>query len=408
MLKKMRWRFIWTAMAAVFTVMLVLVATINFINYSTVTARQDQTLSTILQMESKNEMPPNGIPFSEHGWLAPPSPEARYATRFFTVHYDKNRNVLGVKRDYIASVSESEAVEYASNILSTDSRCGYSGDYRYAVNYTGMDIYVVFLNSANELQLIRYVLLISCVVAAVTFLLIFGLVIVLSKRAILPFVRNLEIQKQFITDAGHEIKTPLTSIATSADVLAVEHEGNEWVANIQKQSVRLTKLVNNLVTLSRLDEAAPFPDKTVFSLSEAAWETSEPFSSLARANGKNYTQRIEDNLEITGDKTAIQQMISILLDNALRYSDAGGQIQLDVYRKNTHVWIEVFNTCELISQSDIAHLFDRFYRPDKSRSTHTGGTGIGLSIAKATVEGHGGKISVISPSGNSIRFTVTL
>ena len=234
-----------------------------------------------------------------------------------------------------------------------------------------------------------------------TFLLIFGLVIVLSKRAILPFVKNLEMQKQFITDAGHEIKTPLTSIATSADVLAVEHEGNEWVANIQKQTVRLTKLVNHLVTLSRLDEAAPFPDQTVFSLSEAVWETSEPFSSLARANGKNYTQRIEENLEITGDKTAIQQMISILLDNALRYSDAGGQIQLDVYRKNAHAWIEVFNTCEPISQSDLAHLFDRFYRPDKSRSTHTGGTGIGLSIAKATAEGHGGKISVVSPSGNS-------
>ena len=143
-------------------------------------------------------------------------------------------------------------------------------------------------------------------------------------------------------------------------------------------------------------------------MSEAAWETSEPFSSLARANGKNYTQRIEDDLVITGDKNAIQQMISILLDNALRYSDTDGQIQFDVYRKNNRVYIEVFNTCDPISQEDTVHLFDRFYRPDKSRSTHTGGTGIGLSIAKATTEGHGGKISVKSPSGNSIRFTVTL
>lgn len=408
MLKKMRWRFIWSAMSAVFAVMLVLVATINLINYSTVTARQDQTLYAILELEVKNGIPHGGIPFSGRGWLDPPSPEAQYATRFFTVHYDNSGNVLGIRRDYIASISETEAVEYASNVLAKNGNSGYSGDYRYAVKHSGRDTHIAFLNSANELQLIRYVLLISCVVAGVTFLLIFGLVILLSKRAILPYIKNLEIQKQFITDAGHEIKTPLTSIATSADVLAAEHEGDEWVENIQKQSVRLTKLVNNLVTLSRLDEATPFPDRTGFSLSEAAWETSEPFSSLAKANGKNYTQRIEDGLVVTGDKNAIQQMMSILLDNALRYSDAGGQIQFDVYRKNSRVCIEVFNTCEPIGQDDIAHLFDRFYRPDKSRSTHTGGTGIGLSIAKATAEGHGGRISVKSPSGNSIKFSVTL
>lgn len=408
MLRKMRWRFVWSAMTAVFIVMLVLVAAINLINYSTVTARQDQTLSTILRMETKSGMPEGGIPFTGRGWLEPPSPEAQYATRFFTVRCDPSGNALSVKRDYIASISETEAIKYASNVLAKSSDSGYSGDYRYAVEYSGSDVYVAFLNSANELQLIRYVLLISGAVAAVTFLFIFGLIILLSKRAMLPYVKNLEMQRQFITDAGHEIKTPLTSIATSADVLAVEHEGDEWVENIQKQSVRLTKLVNNLVTLSRLDEAKPFPEKTGFSLSEVAWEASEPFSSLAKASGKNYTQRIEDDLTVIGHKNAIQQMISILLDNALRYSDAGGQIQFDVYRKNGHVCIEVFNTCEMISREDIAHLFDRFYRPDKSRSTHTGGTGIGLSIAKATAEGHGGKISVQSPSGNSIKFIVSL
>ncbi len=408
MLKKMRWRFVWAAMAAVLAVMLVLVATINLINYSTVTARQDQMLSTILQLEMRKVMPTNGVPFSGKGWLDAPSPESQYSTRFFVVHCDRSGNVLDIRRDYIASVSEAEASEYAATILAGNRSSGYSGNYRYAVGYGDRDIRIVFLNSANELQLIQYVLLISCMVALVTFLLIFGLVILLSKRAILPYVKNLEMQRRFITDAGHEIKTPLTSISTSADVLAVEHEGDEWVENIQKQSVRLTKLVNNLVTLSRLDEATPFPEKTSFSLSEAAWETSEPFSSLARASEKNYTQRIEDNLEITGDKNAIQQMISILLDNALRYCNAGGQIQFDVYRKSNRTYIEVFNTCEPISQEDIAHLFDRFYRPDRSRSKHTGGTGIGLSIVKATAEGHGGKISVKSPSGNSIRFVVTL
>ena len=407
MLKKMRWRFIWTAMAAVFAVMLVLVATINLINYSTVTARQDQALSRILQFEMKGGKPEND-PFYGRGWLDAPSPEAQYSMRFFIVHCDADGKILNIRRDNIASISEEEATEYTAKILAENSSSGYMGDYRYAVKYGDRDISVVFLNSANELQLVAYVLLISGAVALVTFLLILGLVILLSKQAISPFAKNLEMQKRFITDAGHEIKTPLTSIATSADVLAAEHEGDEWVENIQNQSVRLAKLVNNLVTLSRLDEARPFPEKIGFSLSEAAWETSEPFASLAKASKKNYTQRIEDNIELKGDKNAIQQMMSILLDNALRYSDAGGQIQFDVYRKSNHIIIEVFNTCEPIRKEELAHLFDRFYRPDKSRSKHTGGTGIGLAIAKATVEGHGGKITVKSPSGNSIRFVVTL
>lgn len=395
-------------MSAVFAVMLVLVVTINLINYSTVTARQDRTLSDILALEEKDGAYPGGIPPSGRGWLGVPSPEARFATRFFTVHYDNAGNIAGVKRDYIASVSETDAVEYAANVLERNRASGYHGDYRYAVESGDRGVTIAFLNSANELQLIRYVLLISCVVAAATLLLIFSLVIPLSKRAILPYVKNLEMQKQFITDAGHEIKTPLTSIATSADVLAAEHGGDEWVENIQKQSLRLTKLVNNLVTLSRLDEAKPFPEKAAFSLSEAAWETAEPFASLAAAKGKSFTQRIEDDLELTGDKNAIQQMMSILLDNALRYSSAGGQIRFSVYRKSSRACITVFNTCETIGREDIAHLFDRFYRPDKSRSAHTGGTGIGLSIAKATAEGHGGRISVECPDGNSIQFTVTI
>lgn len=142
----------------------------------------------------------------------------------------------------------------------------------------------------------------------------------------------MEAQKQFITNAGHELKTPLTAISTSADVLAMEHDGDEWVHNIQVQSGRLSKLITSLVALSRLDEENPFPVRTEFSLSDALWEISEPFGSLAQAKGKAYTQDIADGLTVTGDRTAIQQMFSILLDNALKYSPDGGSISLTTQR----------------------------------------------------------------------------
>ena len=188
----------------------------------------------------------------------------------------------------------------------------------------------------------------------------------------------------------------------------MEYEGDEWVENIQKQTARLTRLVSDFVVLSRLDEETPFPEKCEFSVSEAAWETAEPFVSLAEADHKHYTQHIEENLKLVGDRSSFQQMLSILLDNAFRYSTPEGEIRLNIFRRHNKLYIEVYNTCELEDVKDLDRLFDRFYRPDESRSANTGGTGIGLSMAQAIVETHGGKITVKSTDGSSILFTVIL
>ena len=174
------------------------------------------------------------------------------------------------------------------------------------------------------------------------------------------------------------------------------------------QTARLTRQVSDLVTLSRLDEEMIIYDKMVFSLSDAAWEIAEPFASLAKAGGKTYIQNIEDRLEMEADRNSIQQLLSILLDNALKYSDEGGKIRLDIYRSHNRICMKVFNTCELQGITDLERLFDRFYRPDESRSTNTGGTGIGLSMAQAIVEAHGGKITVNSTDGKTIIFTVVI
>ena len=221
-------------------------------------------------------------------------------------------------------------------------------------------------------------------------------------------MKNMERQKQFITDAGHELKTPITSIATSADIAAMEHEGDEWIDNIRRQAARLTKLVGDMVALSRLDEETPFPEKSRFSVSEAAWEAAEPFANLAKAKGKSYSQHIEEGLTLYGDRGSVQRVISILLDNAVRYSDDGGEIQLRIYGRRGRICVEVFNTCDLPDVSDLDRLFDRFYRLDESRSAITGGTGIGLSMVRAIAEIYGGKASVESADGKEICFKVVL
>lgn len=407
MLKKMRWRFIGAAMAAFTAVVLTLLCFVNLWNYHSVTNQQDEALTRLMETETQK------MPFSP-GRGAPPfddwshfSPEVQYSLRFFAVHYLSDGEVLRVNQDFIASISKSAAEAYADTVLKSGKMHGYESGYRYLVSSTENETVVLFLNSERELQTMRSLLLITLAIAAACLVVVFGLVVLFSRRAITPYLKNMEAQKQFITNASHELKTPLTAISTSADVLAMEHDGDEWVHNIQTQAGRLSKLITNLVTLSRLDEEDPFPVRTEFSLSDALWEISEPFVSLAQAKGKTYTQDIADGLSVTGDRTAIQQMVSILLDNALKYSPGGGSISLIARRSGKKVEITVSNTVEEAQSIDASRLFDRFYRADESHSNTVSGTGIGLSIARATVQAHDGKISA-KQIGNTITFHVTL
>ena len=327
--------------------------------------------------------------------------------RFFSVHLGKDRAVTGVNQDYIASVSEADAAAYAETVLAHGKIRGYESGYRYLVSSKDDETVVLFLNSERELQMMKSLLWITLAIAGSCLVVVFGLVVLFSRRAIMPYIKNMEAQKQFITNASHELKTPLTAISTSADVLEMERSDNEWVRSIQTQAGRLSKLITNLVTLSRLDEEDPFPVRTEFSLSDALWEIGEPFVSLAQAKGKHYTQDIADGLTTSGDRAAIQQTISILLDNALKYSPDGGSISLTARHSGKRTEITVSNTMAAAQRIDTARLFDRFYRADESHSNVVNGTGIGLSIAKATVQAHGGKIWA-RQSGDQIVFRILL
>lgn len=405
MLKKMRWRFIGSAMAAISAVVLVLLCFVNLWNYRSVTGGQDEMLERLLSAENGGEKFPGGAP--PVGQPDRFSPEVRYMVRFFSVRFDSDGEVAGVNQDFIASVSEDDAIDFANTVLEQKKERGYKNGYRYLAQYSDEGSLIIFLNSERELETIQSLLLTSVIIASGCLIVVFLLVLLFSYRATLPYMRNIEAQKQFITNAGHELKTPLTSISTSADVLAMEHENDEWIQNIQAQAARMSKLISNLVTLSRLYEENPFPEKTGFSLSDAIWETAESFESLAKAKNKRFVQDIESNVKMVGDRTAVQQMISILLDNAFKYSNECGEVSLSLRRRDKKAEIIVSNTCDKEKIPDISRLFDRFYRGDSSHSSDIGGTGIGLSIAKATVDAHGGRISV-SNSDDQIVFRITI
>lgn len=407
MLKKMRWRFIGAAMISFSAVILTLLCAINVWNYRNVTNQQDTSLQRLSLFSRTGESFPPGPADSPFDVGKRFSKEVQYMMRFFSVQYDEDGNLLRVNKDNIASISQKDAEAFSAHVLNGKKTSGYYNGYRFLVKEDASGKTVLFLNSEREIQSVTSLLVLTLTIALLCLIVVFLLVLLFSKRAIAPYVRNLETQKQFITNAGHELKTPLTAISTSADVLEMEYENDEWIQNIKFQSGKLSKLISNLVTLSRLDEENPFPEKSRFSLSDAAWEISEPFEKLAVAKNLKYEREIENDLSMTGDCASVQQMISILLDNALKYTSKNGKIFLKVYSSGKKKLIEVGNTCNTENIPDLSRLFERFYRPDNSRSKETGGTGIGLSIAKATAEAHGGTIKAEKTEGGivfKIRF----
>ena len=204
------------------------------------------------------------------------------------------------------------------------------------------------------------------------------------------------------------ILTPLAIISANADVLELTSGKNEWITSIRNQTNRLDKLVKNLLMLSKMNEddiELVFSD---FNLSDIVFETAGPFKVIAENQNKKFLMDVEPELKFHGDESSIHQLVSTLVDNAMKYSNENGEIKISLSSVKRGIKLEVYNTVDKMDKGKLDKLFDRFYRADSSRSRETGGYGIGLSIAKSIVETHHGKISVKSEDGKSICFTVII
>ena len=408
MLKKIRWRLILTAMLAFFAVIALTVALVNLFARYILTGRADLTLSYIEYFEEGNTGDPHTEIAQSSLFAAFPDADTYYSTRFFIVRFDPEQKLDSTYTEKIANVDEAGAERLGRAVLEGGRERGYISGYRYVVRQIGDLTTVMFVHAAPMQKFLHWLLGSSVLAALACLVLAFLLVLLLSGKVIRPIARSMEQQKQFITDASHELKTPLTSISASIDVISLEHGDDEWTDNVREQTERMTRLVGELVTLSRLDEELPLPVKETFSVSNAAWELVEVYRPQAKAHQKQFYAEIQEDVTMHGDKDAVQRMLSVLLDNAIRYSDPAGSIRLSVGQKRGKVRIEVFNTCDIEAPPDVSRLFDRFYRPDESRSTQTGGTGVGLAIAKAVADAHGGTITAACPDGKSMTITAIL
>ena len=340
---------------------------------------------------------------------APMNPETPYSTRFFSLLFDQDGNLIKKDLAHIAAITDDDIAEYISVALKHGEGYGYYSDYKYRVILQDNREYmIVFLDCYQEIHAIRVLALCSFVAMAVCIGLVYILVVIFSKRAIDPVVQSQKQQKQFITDASHELKTPITVIATSLKVLEMEVGQQKWIDKARSQTEKLRELVNSLVTLSRMDEEDSPLKFEHFSISDALLETVDSFTDYAESNGHALKVNITPDLDFYGDEYAIRQLASILLDNAVKYAAAGSDITFSLVKNKKHILLKTSNVCQDLDEDALRHLFDRFYRPDQSRNHETGGFGIGLSIARSIAEGHKGAIHACCPVKDQIEFTVKL
>ena len=285
---------------------------------------------------------------------------------------------------------------------------GFLENYRYIKTSSENGIRVIFLDCYRSISTFRNFLYTSIGVSFFGMLAVFILMVLLSEKIVKPISDSYEKQKRFITDAGHEIKTPLTIIDADAEILEMDYGHNEWLKDIQTQVRRLTALTEDLTLLSRMEEGKGVGEMIDFPVSDVVNETAQSFQAPAKMQNKDFIIDIEPMLSFRGSEKSIRQLVSILLDNALKYSPEGGRVEISLRRQNRSLCLKVYNTAQNIDTENLDRLFDRFYRGNESRSGETGGYGIGLSVAKAITNSHRGKINAASKDGSSLTVTVIL
>ncbi len=410
MIKILQRNFIVTAMTAISVLLILLLGTINIINIRTVGTQ----ISAKLEMISRNEGDPDNIPMAP-GDMPPREPYGRkndydifMSSNFFVVRFDKKGEIVYTDVSRISSVSEQEAKDLAGEVYTQNEPSGKIDNFEYMVtdSLKGIGKVVVFLDTSDDIYSYIRVLFLSIAIGIACWLVMLLFVILLSKRAIRPIAENIEKQKQFVTNAGHEIKTPIAIIQSNTEAMELYNGENKWSKNIKEQTTRLNELMENLLTLARMDESNDTLVLSDCSLSQLLVDHTECFREILELRGITLQTNIQPMVSFRANKEHIAQLLSVLMDNAVKYTNDNGNISVSLEGNDKRIKLQFKNTCQQLPPVSPDKLFDRFYRADEARTQKNGGYGIGLSVARSITETYKGRISAEYENDNIVVFTI--
>lgn len=440
MVKQLQKKFIISAMLAVTILLVVLIGGINVFNYLTTSNDNDRLMEMLcysFETSTKwnadttdNTQPPQSIngtqqnttdasgnqnnpdfPPQDNGTKPPDDKKnngfgrhdknAVESARYAAVAIDKNGKIIRTDVTHISSLTEDEATAITEALKNTASGTGtYSGFvYRISETKRAEGKVIILLDNGMQISSFFTVLFISVGAGIFGWLMMLLLVILLSRKTIAPVARSIEKQKQFVTNAGHEIKTPLAIILANTDAMDLHNGENKWSKNIRAQTLRLSGLMQNLLMLAKMDESSTKLPMCEFDISTAAEDTVGAFIEPAALKGIMIEQNIKKGIRLSGNRDSIVQLMTVLLDNAVKYTESGGVIRAELYGNEKNITLSIANTCEPIDHPE--KLFDRFYRGDSARTQKNGGYGIGLSVAQAIAELHKGSITAENVSATA-------
>ena len=416
MFKRSRNKIILSIMLSLILMLVLTLSVILLVNYHEIRQRDARMLRQYAEQYDQEQAgggnTPAPAPFEQENPArvpdpgAPPpdeAPDYRLST-FYSVAFAEDGTVLSADCDLKGLYSEEELIGIARELLDKGKTSGKRGNLSFLIRDKAGYTLVAFIDSTVKTAGIRTLIRDVLIIGGTAIMIMFFVALFLAKRIIRPLEENDRQQKQFISDAGHELKTPVAVISANAELLSRELPGNEWLSNIQYENERMGDLVKRLLDLSRAENRET-PMETV-DFSRTVTGEVLAFESVAFERGKILQSDMEEGISVLGNQSQLAQLVSVLLDNAVRHS-TGQEIDLSLKRRGHEAVLSVTNEGAEILPEQQAHLFDRFYRVDEARNSEGHHYGLGLSIAKAVCEKHGGSIGVSWRDGKTC-FTVTL
>lgn len=411
MIKQLQRKFVVSAMLAISILLIVVLGGLNIFNGISSKRQTDNLLSTLAQVE--NSAVTLMLPEVRDSWnffSSVVTQDDTLGAIYFVVRMDNYGKMWSVDTTHISSVDMQEAMNYVRQIQNRADETGSIGRFKYmAIPTVGnLGKTYIFLDVTKQVGNVWQVMFLSVGVGVLCWFAMLLLVILLSKKAIRPIASNIEKQKQFVTDAGHEIKTPLAIIMANTDAMELHYGENKYSKNIRNQIFRLKDLTQDLLTLAKMEENSDKTKKEWFSMTDLVDETIDQFVENIAKKNVVIQKNVQMNLNIKSDRGQIQRLLSILIDNASQYVSENGIIEVTLQQSNKQVVFAISNTADNLRQLQLNKIFDRFYRGDDARTQKSGGSGIGLSSALAIVQAQKGHITAQTQNFEKIIFTVKL